>query len=71
MVRLTGNRRYRVDTDGKIVLQVQTRRYFSTGRGLLPMPNEEPAWRDAIVEDLTEHVENALNFVPDCTRPNG
>ena len=55
MVRLTGKRRYRADTDGNIILQVQTRRYFNAGHGPLPMPHESPVWRDATVEDLTEH----------------
>lgn len=55
MVRLTGKRRYRADIDGRVILQVQERRYFSTSYGPLPMPDSQPVWRDATVEDLTEH----------------
>ena len=53
--RLTGKRRYRVDEHGKVILQVQERYYFNGGHGHLPVSNKVPTWRDATVEDLTEH----------------
>lgn len=65
MVRLTGKRRYRADQDGKIILQVQTRRHYNSG------PSEAPLWRDATVEDLTEHEDGSIAMYPDCTRPRG
>lgn len=59
MVRLTGKRRYRADADGKVILQVQTGEYFNAGHGPLRAPGTTPVWRDATVEDLTEHEFNA------------
>ncbi|WP_421565922.1 hypothetical protein [Ochrobactrum sp. EDr1-4] len=71
MVKLTGKRRYRADQEGKIILQVQTRRHFRTALSSLPVPDEEPTWRDATVEDLTEHEDGSIDMYPDCTRPRG
>lgn len=55
MIRLTGKRRYRVSDDGKVILQVQEGRYFSNSYGFLPVPNSDKSWRDACLEDLSEH----------------
>lgn len=54
MIRLTGKRRYRVSDDGKVVLQVQQDSYFNTSFGLT-RTNTDPTWRDATLEDLSEH----------------
>lgn len=45
-------RRYRVSADGKIVLQVLP---ALVSRGYPRPPREPPNWRDATLEDLTEH----------------
>jgi hypothetical protein len=55
MILPTGKRRYRVEQDGCLVLQVEERPHFATKHGPLPVPDAEPSWRDARLEDLTVH----------------
>ena len=53
--KLTGKRRYRVSDDGLVILQVQECESFRTRFGWLPHPEATPEWRDARIEDLSEH----------------
>lgn len=59
-MRLTGKRRFRCAPDGVLVLQLQ---YTARMSGLRGIPSSlYTDWRDAHVEDLTEH--DAVDRVP-------
>ena len=53
---LTGRRRYRADADGRIVLQVEVRLSF-------PAPTTPIGWRDACLEDLSVHTDDAAPVI--------
>lgn len=53
---LTGRRRYRVDADGRVILQVEEH-YPSTG---FPGPPAYSTWRDARIEDLSVHRDDEV-----------
>ncbi|MBD8555537.1 hypothetical protein IFT84_13575 [Rhizobium sp. CFBP 8762] len=59
MIKLTGKRRYRAAPDGTVVLQVQEATYHTDFLGPSRYAKTPTTWRDARVEDLTEHVFEA------------
>jgi hypothetical protein len=64
MITYTGRQRYRVTSEGLIVLQIEEQDRFPTSAGTRAQPNRKPIWRDATIEDLTVHGRPPLDSIP-------